>query len=253
MNKLVKIDNGTSKPPASRPRQRATRPSRAEAEQAVSTLIRWAGDDPDREGLTETPARVVRAYRLEGAETSRANAAFRRLYSALMSMTISRSRIDPLLEVLGGAAVAAVIGFAGWRAAMGTGTLGNFTGFVAALLIASRPLRALRIAIASGATTFDFKASPSPSARRMRVALGGNWMPAPASSSCSACSSTTARKSLRASASAVVSPAMPPPATRIVRDDATIHRAGLNQAVAGSFQAHSGGRAACGSSAGSWR
>ena len=59
MNKLVKIDNGTSKPPASGPPQRATRPSRAEAEQAVSTLIRWAGDDPDREGLTETPARVV--------------------------------------------------------------------------------------------------------------------------------------------------------------------------------------------------
>jgi GTP cyclohydrolase I len=38
------------------------RPSRAEAEQAVSTLIRWAGDDPRREGLLDTPARVVRAY-----------------------------------------------------------------------------------------------------------------------------------------------------------------------------------------------
>jgi len=38
------------------------RPSREEAEQAVRTLIRWAGDDPDREGLVGTPARVVRAY-----------------------------------------------------------------------------------------------------------------------------------------------------------------------------------------------
>src|SRR5512145_1240609 len=38
------------------------RPSRAEAEAAVSTLIRWAGDDPGREGLRDTPARVVRAY-----------------------------------------------------------------------------------------------------------------------------------------------------------------------------------------------
>ena len=38
------------------------RPSRAEAEQAVRTLIRWAGDDPGREGLLDTPARVVRAY-----------------------------------------------------------------------------------------------------------------------------------------------------------------------------------------------
>ena len=38
------------------------RPSRSEAEAAVRTLIEWAGDDPDREGLTDTPERVVRAY-----------------------------------------------------------------------------------------------------------------------------------------------------------------------------------------------
>ena len=39
-----------------------TKPSREEAEAAVRTLIRWAGDDPDREGLLATPSRVVRAY-----------------------------------------------------------------------------------------------------------------------------------------------------------------------------------------------
>lgn len=38
------------------------RPSREEAEKAVHTLLRWTGDDPDREGLLDTPARVVRAY-----------------------------------------------------------------------------------------------------------------------------------------------------------------------------------------------
>jgi GTP cyclohydrolase IA len=38
------------------------RPSRSEAEAAVRTLIRWAGDDPDREGLRGTPDRVVRSY-----------------------------------------------------------------------------------------------------------------------------------------------------------------------------------------------
>lgn len=38
------------------------RPSRAQAEAAVRTLINWAGDDPDREGLIGTPNRVVRAY-----------------------------------------------------------------------------------------------------------------------------------------------------------------------------------------------
>ena len=40
----------------------ADKPSRAEAEEAVRTLIKWAGDDPTREGLKDTPARVVRSY-----------------------------------------------------------------------------------------------------------------------------------------------------------------------------------------------
>jgi len=88
-------------------------------------------------------ARTVRAYRLEASETERARTAFDMLYRSLIRIAKTRARIDPVLEVLGGAAVAAVIGFAGWRAAVGTNTIGNFTGFVAALLIASRPLRAL--------------------------------------------------------------------------------------------------------------
>ena len=37
-------------------------PTREEAEDAVRTLLRWAGDNPDREGLIDTPARVVRSY-----------------------------------------------------------------------------------------------------------------------------------------------------------------------------------------------
>src|SRR6476661_2942321 len=41
----------------------AARPSRAEAETAVRTLLRWAGEDPSREGLLDTPARVAKAYR----------------------------------------------------------------------------------------------------------------------------------------------------------------------------------------------
>ncbi|MFH1158830.1 MAG: GTP cyclohydrolase I FolE [Pseudomonadota bacterium] len=40
----------------------ASRPSRAEAEQAVRTLIEWIGENPEREGLRETPRRVVRAF-----------------------------------------------------------------------------------------------------------------------------------------------------------------------------------------------
>lgn len=44
------------------PQPVASRPSREEAEDAVRVLLRWAGDDPAREGLLDTPARVVRAY-----------------------------------------------------------------------------------------------------------------------------------------------------------------------------------------------
>lgn len=41
---------------------RARRPSRRQAEEAVKTLLLWAGEDPAREGLLDTPARVARAY-----------------------------------------------------------------------------------------------------------------------------------------------------------------------------------------------
>jgi GTP cyclohydrolase I len=41
---------------------KSQKPSREEAEDAVRTLIRWAGDDPNREGMKGTPARVARAY-----------------------------------------------------------------------------------------------------------------------------------------------------------------------------------------------
>ncbi|HEX9905442.1 MAG TPA: GTP cyclohydrolase I FolE [Propylenella sp.] len=47
---------------AAPPAKSAVRPSREEAEEAVRTLIAWAGDDPTREGLRDTPHRVTEAY-----------------------------------------------------------------------------------------------------------------------------------------------------------------------------------------------
>lgn len=95
--------------------------------------------------LTESfaQARTVRVYRLEESERARAVLSFGHLYHAMLRITRGRAKVEPLLEALGGGAVAAVLGFAGWRAAMGGATLGDFSGFVAALLLASRPLRAL--------------------------------------------------------------------------------------------------------------
>jgi GTP cyclohydrolase I len=62
MGKAAKSSPNSSRKPAARDGKAANRPSRAEAESAVRTLIRWAGDDPQREGLLATPSRVVRAY-----------------------------------------------------------------------------------------------------------------------------------------------------------------------------------------------
>ncbi|GBQ88426.1 ABC transporter ATP-binding protein [Gluconacetobacter johannae DSM 13595] len=95
--------------------------------------------------LTESfsQARTVRVYRLERNEAARVAHTLDLLHQALLRIARGRARVDPVLEVLGGAAVAAVLGFAGWRAALGGATLGDFSGFVAALLLASRPLRAL--------------------------------------------------------------------------------------------------------------
>ncbi|MEA1833588.1 GTP cyclohydrolase I FolE [Methylobacterium durans] len=57
------------------------RPSREEAEAAVRTLLRWAGDDPTREGLVDTPARVVKAYdQLFGGYRQDADALLERVF-----------------------------------------------------------------------------------------------------------------------------------------------------------------------------
>ncbi|WP_298222859.1 ABC transporter ATP-binding protein [Acidocella sp.] len=88
-------------------------------------------------------ARTIRAYNLEVHERNRAEKTFTDLYAALFRMTSVRARLDPMLEVLAGVAVAGVIGLEGWRNATGGAGVGNFMGFVSALLIAARPLRAL--------------------------------------------------------------------------------------------------------------
>ena len=49
--------------PATKSKSGAAQPTQTDAEDAVRTLIRWAGDDPSREGLLDTPRRVAKAYR----------------------------------------------------------------------------------------------------------------------------------------------------------------------------------------------
>jgi GTP cyclohydrolase IA len=59
MTEQALADRGAAKRPNG---PDAVRPTREQAEEAVRTLLRWAGDDPSREGLLGTPDRVVRSY-----------------------------------------------------------------------------------------------------------------------------------------------------------------------------------------------
>ena len=55
--------NNSTTSPVKFPQKRNTSPSKEEVLEAVRTLIKWAGDDPTREGLIDTPERVYRAYK----------------------------------------------------------------------------------------------------------------------------------------------------------------------------------------------
>ncbi|MEM9222065.1 MAG: ABC transporter ATP-binding protein, partial [Pseudomonadota bacterium] len=101
------------------------------------------GDMASLTAETFGAARVVKTYGLEPYLTERANAAFEKLRRLRLKAALQRGRMDPMLETLGGAAITAILLVIGWRILAGDSTVGEFTGFLGALLIASQPMRAL--------------------------------------------------------------------------------------------------------------
>ncbi|SFL66828.1 ABC transporter ATP-binding protein [Methylorubrum salsuginis] len=88
-------------------------------------------------------ARVAKTYALEGYLKGRATQALDEVRRLKMKAANARGRLDPLLEVGGGFAVAGVLVLVGQRVMSGDRTVGDFTGYVAALLLAAQPARAL--------------------------------------------------------------------------------------------------------------
>ncbi|MEL6374295.1 MAG: ABC transporter ATP-binding protein [Pseudomonadota bacterium] len=88
-------------------------------------------------------ARLIKTFGLERFSRDRLNGGFERVYDLQMKGVFHRARLDPILEALGGAAIAAVIAFAFWRISQGTKTVGDFMGFTSALLMAAQPVRGL--------------------------------------------------------------------------------------------------------------
>jgi subfamily B ATP-binding cassette protein MsbA len=88
-------------------------------------------------------ARLIKTFRLEDYAAGRVDKSFEDVLKLRMKAVRARARIDPMLEVLGGIAVSGVIALATWRISNGITSIGDFMGFVSALLMAAQPIRAL--------------------------------------------------------------------------------------------------------------
>ncbi len=110
---------------------------------AVSRTQIATGDLARHLAETFEGARLVKAYGMEAHETTRAEAAIRKRLKALMRGLRTRAAASPIMESLSGIAVAVAILYGGWQAQAGEITLGAFTSFLGALLMAYQPIKGL--------------------------------------------------------------------------------------------------------------
>lgn len=88
-------------------------------------------------------ARLIKTFRLEKYSGDRVNDSFEGVFRLRLKAVANKARLESLLELLGGLAVAGVIWVAYRRIANGTSTIGDFMGFTTALLMAAQPLKAV--------------------------------------------------------------------------------------------------------------
>ena len=88
-------------------------------------------------------SRMIKAFQLEDTQKLRASLMFEKLKYAYLSLLSGRARIDPVLEALGGIAIAGVVGVATWRISNSEMLVGDVVGFITALLMLVQPVRAL--------------------------------------------------------------------------------------------------------------
>ncbi len=87
--------------------------------------------------------KTIKAYNMEPAMVAQAAQKFATIEALQLKAVNRRAALEPILEVLGGLAVAGVVGLVAWRVSSGQGALGTFTGFVSALLLAAQAVRGL--------------------------------------------------------------------------------------------------------------
>jgi ATP-binding cassette, subfamily B, bacterial MsbA len=95
--------------------------------------------------LTEnlSGTRLIKAFRLENYAIERLNQNFEQVFGLRMKAVRTRARMAPSMEALAGVAISGVVAFAYWRIVNGMSTVGDFMGFVTAMLLAAQPIRSL--------------------------------------------------------------------------------------------------------------
>ena len=90
-----------------------------------------------------TGARLIKSYQLESSQNKRAINYFSELKFLIIKVISTRAGLEPVMEIVGGIAISLVILLAGWQIVEGVSTVGEFSGFISALLIAVGPARAI--------------------------------------------------------------------------------------------------------------
>ena len=86
---------------------------------------------------------VIKAYNLEINQKERSKNNFNQLFLRLMKLNVGRARVEPILEILGGIAISIVIVSGAWRLGKVDFSVGDFAGFITAMLLMVQPARGL--------------------------------------------------------------------------------------------------------------
>ncbi len=85
--------------------------------------------------------RLIKTYRLEDYAEDRTNSSFEQINKLRMKAVRAKGAVDPMLEVLAGFALAGVTAFVGYRMSNGVSSIGDFMGFITALMLAAKPIQ----------------------------------------------------------------------------------------------------------------
>ena len=86
---------------------------------------------------------VIKAYNLESNQKEKSKYNFNQLFLRVMKLNVGRARVEPVLEILGGIAISVVIISGAWRLGQVDFSVGDFAGFITAMLLMVQPARGL--------------------------------------------------------------------------------------------------------------